>query len=62
MAIATYLRNGFKSTEFEILVAPFALFAAALQLDFAQGQRPDSRLLLSLFGRRGGERIKHHNE
>jgi ribosomal protein S18 acetylase RimI-like enzyme len=29
VAIATYLRNGFKSTEFEILVAPFASFAAA---------------------------------
>jgi len=24
VAIATYLRNGFKSTEFEILIAPFA--------------------------------------
>ena len=29
VAIATYLRNGFKSTEFEVLVAPFASFAAA---------------------------------
>jgi len=28
VAIATYLRNGFKSTQFEILVAPFASFAA----------------------------------
>jgi ribosomal protein S18 acetylase RimI-like enzyme len=27
VAIATYLRNGFKSTELEILVAPFASFA-----------------------------------
>jgi hypothetical protein len=25
VAIATYLRNGFKSTEFEILVAPFVI-------------------------------------
>jgi len=31
-AIATYLRNGFKSTEFEILVAPFASFAAATKV------------------------------
>jgi ribosomal protein S18 acetylase RimI-like enzyme len=29
LAIATYLRNGFKSTDFEVLVAPFASFAAA---------------------------------
>jgi ribosomal protein S18 acetylase RimI-like enzyme len=32
MAIATYLRNGFKSTEFEILIAPFASFAAATKV------------------------------
>ena len=32
VAIATYLRNGFKSTEFEILVAPFASFAAATKV------------------------------
>ena len=32
VAIATYLRNGFKSTEFEILVAPFAPFAAATKV------------------------------
>jgi ribosomal protein S18 acetylase RimI-like enzyme len=32
VAIATYLRNGFKSTEFEILVAPFASFAAAAKV------------------------------
>jgi len=32
VAITTYLRNGFKSTEFEILVAPFASFAAATKV------------------------------
>ena len=32
VAIATYLRNGFKSTEFEILVAPFASFAAGTKV------------------------------
>jgi len=32
VAIATYLRNGFKSTDFEILVAPFASFAAATKV------------------------------
>jgi GNAT superfamily N-acetyltransferase len=32
VAIATYLRNGFKSTQLEILVAPFASFAAATKV------------------------------
>jgi ribosomal protein S18 acetylase RimI-like enzyme len=31
-AIATYVHNGFKATEFEILVAPFASFAAATRV------------------------------
>jgi ribosomal protein S18 acetylase RimI-like enzyme len=32
VAIATYLRNGFKSTEFEILIAPFASFPSATKV------------------------------
>jgi len=35
VALATYLRNGFKSTEFEVLVAPFVSFAGAPKCDRA---------------------------